>query len=324
MRSRKSLTFAVLMTSSFAACWVASYATAAEPPELSGPSVTISAAEQEARTRFKRALELADDGQPEAALEELKRAYELAPSYRLLYNIGVVYQSLKDATRSVDAYERYLAGGGADIPAERVTEVKQRIERLQERIGFLDVRVSHPGAEVAIDDLPVGSTPLKGKLRVNSGRRKLTVTLTGRAPAVRVVELAGGETKVVAVDLSSGGGDRTPVAPPKSVVPWVSWGITAALAGAATATGIVSLGKTGDYDTLEGTLGVSRAELSSARSTARNFALATDILAGAAAIGVGVSIYFTIKPPKLKRTSLGATSMRLGVQNQGLSFYGSF
>lgn len=270
-------------------------------PTAAAPRQPTEAERDEARTRFTRALELAEDGSLDAALEELKRAYALAPSYRILYNIGLVYQSLQDYGRALDAFEQYLDEGGAEIPADRVAEVNSRLERLKGRVGYLEIRANEPTVAISVDDLPVGETPLASKLRVKSGRRKVTATISGRQPSTQVIELAGGETRVVTFDLHL----AAPVLvkePPKSPVPWICWGITAALAGAATTTGVLALNAASDYDDVRGQFNpnaaAQKSALESADSKAAGFALATDILIGAAAVSAGVSIYFTIRPPK--------------------------
>jgi hypothetical protein len=285
----------------------------AQLPTFPGAQPASADAQEEARARFKRALELADDGQFDSALLELRKAYELAPTYRILYNVGIVYQQLKDYARALDAYERYVDEGGAGIPAERLTDVNQRIERLKGRVGHLAVETSEPGAEVSIDDLVIGKTPLK-PVRVNSGQRKVTVHLPGRPAQTRVIELAGGETKSTSFDLrllSVG----APPPEPKSIVPWVSWGITLALAGGALGTGLVALDKADKYDQLEGRFSVSPKDLQSAKDEAHTFGLVTDILAGAAIVGAGVSTYFTIKPPKASREK--SPSPQVGVYSSG-------
>jgi len=280
-----------------------------------GAQPTSPDAQEEARQRFKRALELADDGQFDAALVELKKAYDLAPTYRILYNVGVVYQQLKDYARALDAYERYVEEGGAGIPEERLADVHARIERLKGRVGHLDIRTSEPGAEVSVDDRVIGTTPLR-PVRVNSGQRKVTVHLAGRPSQTRIVDLAGGETKVTAFDLGLVSGPPPPPPEPKSIVPWVSWGATLVLAGGALATGIVASNKADAYDRLEGQFNVGRDALRSARGEAHTFGLVTDILGAAAIVGIGVSTYFTIKPPKVTREK--GTASTVSFQASGL------
>src|SRR5262249_3306147 len=74
----------------------------------SRPTTPTTAAQAEAEQRYRRALDLFDEGNFEAALLELRRAYELAPTYRLLYNIAIVNVGLKDYVRAIDYFERYL------------------------------------------------------------------------------------------------------------------------------------------------------------------------------------------------------------------------
>lgn len=272
-------------------------------------------AQEEARQRFKRALELADDGQFDAALVELKKAYDLAPTYRILYNVGIVYQQLKDYARALDAYERYVDEGGTGIPEDRLTDVNARIERLKGRVGYVDVRTTEPGAEVTIDDRVVGTTPLR-PVRVNSGQRKVTVHLAGRPEQTRILDLAGGETKMTSFDLRLLSSGPAPVEP-KSIVPWVSWGATLALAGGAVATGVIAMNKTDKYDSLENEFNVDKSALASAKSDAHTFALITDILGAAAIVGVGVSTYFTIKPPKVSREKAPSPSVSFHTNGLG-------
>ncbi|MEZ4302901.1 MAG: hypothetical protein R3B70_48710, partial [Polyangiaceae bacterium] len=44
----------------------------------------------EARTRYEKGKQLYGEGAFDAALAELQRSYELAPSYKILYNIALV------------------------------------------------------------------------------------------------------------------------------------------------------------------------------------------------------------------------------------------
>jgi hypothetical protein len=265
-------------------------------PQQSAPQQPTPQQIDEARTRFQRALELAEDGDFDASILELRRAYDLAPSYRLLYNIGLVYQELKEYARACEAFERYLTEGGSEVPADRGAEVRRRLDRLRSRVGYLSVTTTVPGAEVLVDDRPVGTTPLSRTVRVNSGQRKVSVRLPGHPTESRVIELAGGEVSSVAFDLRPPA--TPPPTPPKSPVPWISWGITAAVAAGATVTGVMALQAANDYDQQ----GNSRPgqNLSPAWDKLHTLSLTTDVLIGATVLGAAVSTYFTIWPPRVK------------------------
>ena len=75
------------------------------------PAPEASEQRKEVEARYKRALELFNDGSYDAARLELKRAYELAPTYRILYNIALVNVELNDYAGALDAFERYLSEG---------------------------------------------------------------------------------------------------------------------------------------------------------------------------------------------------------------------
>jgi len=74
---------AVLLT---AASFFAGSAVAQTPP--------TPAMKTEASSRFDRGLSLFNEGDNTGALAEFKRAYELIPHPRVLFNIGLVYAAM--------------------------------------------------------------------------------------------------------------------------------------------------------------------------------------------------------------------------------------
>src|SRR6185369_3894831 len=111
-----------------------------------------------------------------AAMVEFKRAYELVPNYVVLYNIGQTARELKDYAAALTAYERYLRDGGAKVLAPRKKEVQGAIDELKKKVGAIKITTNVDGAEVLVDDVSVGKTPLADPVVVNVGRRKLSAT----------------------------------------------------------------------------------------------------------------------------------------------------
>ena len=124
---------------------------------------------EEARKHYDRALELADDGQPEGAIVEFRRSYDLTHHFAVLYNIGHVYVSLARPVEAVDAYERYLTDGGKKIPAARRAEVEQEIARQKARIATLEIRGLPEGAVVRLDGKEIAKAPITAPVRVGVG-----------------------------------------------------------------------------------------------------------------------------------------------------------
>jgi hypothetical protein len=263
-----------------------------------GAATGTPAQMEEARQRYRRALELYDEGSTESlesALLELERAYALAPSYRLLYNVGLVSMQLRQYARAYDAFAAYLQGGGAEIPPSRTEEVNGHLTRLGVRTGTLTITVDVPGAEVAVDDAVIGTSPLAKPVRVNAGRRRVSVTSAGRV-AQRVVEIAGGDKSSVAFTLtgpaaSAGGRDSTP----KKAIPWVWWGATVVAGIGAGVAGAIALNASSQQSSQLNE--VNPPSLESTHKTLVASSVGADAY-GVVAIGLGATaLYLTLSAP---------------------------
>jgi len=268
---------------------------------------------EEARTRFQHGVELFRDGDPRAALIEFRRAYELAPNFRVLFNIGQASFEAQDYPSAVLAFQRYLAEGGKDVPAARRAQIEGDIKRLEARLAHLTITTNVAGAEVLVDDVSVGRTPLPAPLVVGMGRRKLAVVATDRETQTRLVDLAGGDNTTIDLPFPIAKlanrplpeAQDAPLPPAEGHVepfaindlgnqphrtPWlqVGWIATGVLAAATVTTGFLALHAKNDFEhTLDQQLD-ARQTLDEQRSRTRRWALTTDILGGAT-IAVGLT-----------------------------------
>jgi hypothetical protein len=155
-----------------------------------------------ARGHFDRAVALFRDADYEAALADFDRAYELAPHWGLLYNIGLARAALRDYPGAVEALERHLEDGGAQVPAARREQVEAELRRLRALVGRVAVSVTGPAAAtVLVDDAEVGATPLAAPVAVAAGRHMVEVRARGFLPWRRQVVVAGGVTEELRVAL---------------------------------------------------------------------------------------------------------------------------
>ncbi len=155
----------------------------------------------EAQRRFQRATELFEENNLPGALAEFRRAHSLAPNYRVLYNIGQLCYLMQDNPCAYGAFSSYLAQGAGEIPEPRRLEVQRDLSRLQARVARLRIIADRPGAEVTVDDVSVGTTPLLEPVLVAAGRPRVRVSLEGYPPATQVVEVAAMETARVEIHL---------------------------------------------------------------------------------------------------------------------------
>lgn len=170
-------------------------------------------ADREARQRYENAVKLYEDGAYDASLVELNRAAELRPSYKLYYNIGQVRFAMHDYAAAMDAYRQYLEKGGDKVPAARREQLKKELETLAQRVAKLNIEADVSGAEVFIDDVSVGVTPLAAPVVVNSGIRRIALRHPDYLPQVRRVNIAGGVQEKVSFVLVNGGAANAAPAP---------------------------------------------------------------------------------------------------------------
>jgi hypothetical protein len=291
------------------------------PTEAAEPAAPAAAPQspqvKEATARFERGLTLYDDGDFEAALVEFNRAYGLAPTYKILYNIAKIERGKNDYSSALVHFTRYLEEGGAEVAPERREEVRKEIKVLKQRVGQVSITANVDGATVFIDDQPicgarmvdagcVGTTPLRAPVIVNPGTRKITATKRGYQDADAQLTIAGGDQNVVKLELFDLKPPAEDTGPRNRAI--VSWSVTGALAIGAGVMGVLALDKKKTYDDdrekppCQNNLVNASAcntntqdTLDSDKKQAKNFALVTDILTGAAVVGAGISIYFTVK-----------------------------
>jgi hypothetical protein len=274
-----------------ALCLLPPSAFAQGPAPAAHPGAAAGSA-SEADAHFRRGVELYKEADYATALIEFRRAYEIDPRYQALYDIGETYDQLQDYASALKTFERYLHDGGPQISAGRRDEVQKEIDKLRTRVASVEVTVNVADVEIAVDDVPVGRSPLAAPLVVSAGRRKISATRAGKPPVTQLLELAGGDSKRLSLVVPD---DGAPVSPaPSGKVPAAPWVVTGVLTAGAIVTGALALGASSSLkDKLNVYPNASPSDISSAHSTTFAFALTTDILIGAAVVAGGISIYFT-------------------------------
>ena len=268
----------------------------------------------DARVHFERGLQLYVEGAYDASLVELERAMLLAPTYKLFYNLGLIHKLRNDFAASLDAFQRYLAGGGDAIADTRRAEVEQAIRALSLRVANIQVTTPSPGVVIAIDDVVFGTTPLPNPIVVNPGRRKVTATVAGSFPATTVVTVVSGEavkTVLSPVAIVSQAPVATPVAMPATAPdrpthsPWttpiLAWSGTGALVVGAVVAGASTLSAANKLKDMRDTPGLSAADISSQESSVRTLASVTDVLLVGSLAGGALSTYLTVRAARSER-----------------------
>lgn len=270
---------------------------------------------EQASQRFQRGVSLYRERSFDAALAEFNRAYELAPNYRLLFNIGQVHVERGDFVAGIKAFRRYLNDGGTAIEPARVAEVRNEITRLESRIATITVTSNVSGAELLVDGEPVGILP-QVHVPVNAGMRRISLRKDGYEADEMRVMLATGDEKVLEVKLQKRA-SREPTTAPMGADSsstashlqsedtskasgglgagfWVSLSATV-IAGAATTTfGLLTNKADNDYDAALNHYPGSQSLIDDARRDVRRNALLTDVCGAATLVGIASTLFFAV------------------------------
>ncbi len=174
-----------------------------------GAAPRLGAAEQEEespRQVFLRGVELFGEEQYEAALDLFEGSYAVNPVNLVLYNIAMCQRALFRYVESIDSFQRYLAIGGGEVPADRREEVEGLIEEMRVQIGTLQLTVEPDHASVLVDGQPVATEHL-GRLRLRSGLHEVLARAPGfqeEALRVRVEPQRVNEVRLILSPVADG------------------------------------------------------------------------------------------------------------------------
>jgi tetratricopeptide (TPR) repeat protein len=289
-----------------------------------------------AKAHLQSGAALYEENNFHGALAEFQRAYELAPSYKILFNIAQVELELQDHAGAFKAYTRYLREGGPDLAPARRAQVELELERLGGRVGFLVIQTA-AGAQVVVDEAPVGYAPLPEPVAVSAGKHRVTVIVPGREPITRVFDVAGHQDVTAALTVEPL--VVSPARPPPSTVPrpppppdppasktpmYAAWSITGGLAAGAGVLALITRGDANALAALRSRYPVTPEQLAAQRSRTVRDAAVTDVLAGAAVASAGVALYLTVTRMAGEPTRSRERAVQLQVAPTGVALAGRF
>jgi tetratricopeptide (TPR) repeat protein len=305
----------------------------AEPAASGRSDDGHAAAVAQARQHFARGVELYRSGAYDAALAAFTRAFELAPTYRILYNMAQVQAQRQDYVQALELFGRYLREGAAApaearIPDARVAEVEAEMTELKRRVAELRIETNVEGGVLVVNESRVAELPLRAPLLLNAGIHRVRVEKAGHIPVTRIVTVAGGDASVVSFELEresfpidlnalppprglpSHAGREAPPPPPENVAVKVGLISTGILTGFTAACAVMTYRQSGELDRRLSHYPEGLDRIESARERLRTLAVLTDAFGLASVVSAGVTTYFHFAPPKepesRRSTQLGA------------------
>jgi hypothetical protein len=156
----------------------------------------------DAKNEYEAAKILYADGDFAGSALKFHHAYLLSGDARLLWNEAAAEKNQRHYARVEALIREYVQKGGATTEAEKA-DAQALIETVRAFIADLNVTSNENGANVYVDDVQLGSTPLPAPLRIDMGLRRVRVVKTGFKEFSQNVEIVGGGQSTIDAQLTA-------------------------------------------------------------------------------------------------------------------------
>lgn len=256
----------------------------------------------DAKQLFQDGVGLLEVKDFEGAAAKFKSAVELFPTKNGLFNLANCYLALHRYQEAIDTIEALKTQFATQIKGQWQDEISTFEKKMENEVVRLEIQVNIDGAEILINGNPVGSSPLNEPLIIRRGDHEITVARNGYKPEKLNLKLWDDKESTVRVTLAKEEVSETPVeeepakdeaAPvkrstsPKKIGAWVALGVGGASAVAAIIVGAKQLKLVSEIEE-KCSNKVCADSLTGDRDQAYGMGVATDILVGAAVVGVTV------------------------------------
>lgn len=289
------------------------------------PTSSPSANAAAAQGHFDRGLAAVQVDKWAEAREEFAAAYASSPEPKYL---AALIKAEMATGRNREAAQHLTALLRMGIDANTRAQAETKLAELKAALGTAKVTVSVDGAEVLVDGVSVGRSPLEDDVFVDPGQRTFEAKKDGLATARTVMDVKAGSAPVVSLDL----GKAKPLIEPWNLnkpLLYTGIGVTGALALVGI-TGVITnnvlYSEAEDRQREIGCSGYNDCEqqfnkLHTTRIRMNYVALGAAV--GATAVGAATLIYF-LGAKKQNHSTIPQAGVIIGPSGGGLVFTGRF
>jgi len=171
---------------------------APEPPP--GPPSLAETLSGDAKADYESGKLLFADGDSAGAAIKFQGAYEKSKDPRLLWNLAAAEKNLRHYSRAIAQLRKYVAEGGDKITDQDRADAQDLIKVMEPFTAKLKITVNEPGAEVYVDEEPIGTTPVEPVV-VDLGARKVRVRKAEFEEVTKEIPVGGAAELPVDVQL---------------------------------------------------------------------------------------------------------------------------
>jgi hypothetical protein len=153
------------------------------------------------------------------AYREFRAAYDDSPSWKILGNLGIVAHEIERDGEAIEAYEKYLEGGGSTLDNEERAQFERDLSLLRSRHSTVSLTVEPTAAWIIDERLPEAGDPIVNRygpssgplvLKIRAGHHRIRAERDGYVGQGWEFAAEAGETAQHTFELSS----ETAAAPP--------------------------------------------------------------------------------------------------------------
>jgi hypothetical protein len=172
----------------------------------------------DARRDYDAGKLLFEDGDYATALLMYQTAYDRTHDARLLWNVAACQKNLRRYAKAAALLRRYLVEGGDLLSAGDRRDAQDLSKAIAPFTVAMKLDVDEPGAQVWVDDEPVGTSPLPAPVVLDMGTRRVRVKKEGFRLVERDVPVGGSAATTFDVVLQRESGRLELTAPASAAV----------------------------------------------------------------------------------------------------------
>lgn len=171
------------------------------PAPAPAPVSLADSLSSDAKADYESGRLLFQDSDFAGALVKFEGAFEKSKDVRLLWNMAACEKNLRHYARVLSLVRRYLAEGGDKLTEQDKLEASELLKNIEPLTSSLRFRVDVDGAEVTVDDVAVGTTPIEQGVVVDIGMRRVRIAKPEHKDFVAQVPVGGSPELVVEAKL---------------------------------------------------------------------------------------------------------------------------
>src|SRR6185436_14978845 len=143
-----------------------------------GASSTKDAQVEQARQLYKDGVREAGRGRWEKARRLFLEAFRLRPHFQIAFNLGQAELQIGEFSKAAEHLDFFLRTV-QDVAAQERQKARLMLDEAERQVATLVLSTNQAGAEVLVDGVSVGTTPLGRDVFVAPGRHVIEARLDG-------------------------------------------------------------------------------------------------------------------------------------------------